>query len=52
MKTAIKTIGLNVIISKVADGYVVERAVHWSRRDVLATVGTYVEALAIAQGAL
>ena len=52
MKTAIKTIGANVVISKVAGGYVIERAINWSRRDqLIASAPTFDAALAIAQGA-
>ena len=51
MKTAIKTVGANVIISKVANGFIVERAVTYNRRDLIATAGTLDAALAIAQGA-
>ena len=51
MKTAIKTIGANVVISKVAGGYVIERAINWARRDFIASAPTFDAALAIAQGA-
>ena len=51
MKTAIKTIGANVVISKVAGGYVIERAIDWSRRAFIASAPTFDAALAIAQGA-
>ena len=51
MKTAIKTIGANVVISKVAGGYVIERAIDWARRDFIASAPTFDAALAIAQGA-
>ena len=51
MKTAIKTIGANVVISKIAGGYVIERAINWSRRDFIASAPTFDAALAIAQGA-
>ena len=51
MKIAIKAIGANVIISKVAGGYVIERAINWARRDFIASAPTFDAALAIAQGA-
>ena len=51
MKTAIKTIGANVVISKVAGGYVIECAINWARRDFIASAPTFDAALAIAQGA-
>ena len=51
MKTAIKTIGANVVISKVGGGYVIERAIDWARRDFIASAPTFDAALAIAQGA-
>lgn len=50
MKTAIKTIGANVVISKVDGGYVIERAIDWARRDFIASAPTFDAALAIAQG--
>lgn len=50
MKIAIKTIGANVVISKVGGGYVVERALDWARRDFIASAPTFDAALAIAQG--
>ena len=51
MKIAIKTIGANVVISKVGGDYVVERAIDWARRDFIASAPTFAAALAIAQGA-
>ena len=50
MKTAIKTIGANIVISKVSGGYVVERAINWARRDFIASATSFDAALAIAQG--
>ena len=50
MKIAIKTIGANVVISKVGGGYVVERAIDWARRDFIASAPTFDAASAIAQG--
>ena len=51
MKIAIKTIGANIVISKVGGGYVVERAIDWARRHFIASAPTFDAALAIAQGA-
>ena len=51
MKIAIKTIGANIVISKVGGDYVIERAIDWSRRDFIASAPTFDAALAIAQGA-
>ena len=51
MKIAIKTIGANVVISKIGGGYVVERAINWAHRDFIASAPTFEAALAIAQGA-
>lgn len=51
VKIAIKTVGLNIIISKGDFGFIVERSLTWSKREVLAITDSFESALTIAQAA-